>query len=49
MSKVAMLGLGKMGSGMALSLARAGHNVVVWNRSPERLRLAGPQGGSESS
>ena len=41
MSKVAMLGLGKMGSGMALSLARAGHSVVAWNRSPERLRLLG--------
>ena len=31
MSKVAMLELAKIGSGMALSLARAGHSVVVWN------------------
>jgi 3-hydroxyisobutyrate dehydrogenase-like beta-hydroxyacid dehydrogenase len=41
MSKVAMLELAKIGSGMALSLARAGHSVVVWNRSSERLRLLG--------
>jgi 3-hydroxyisobutyrate dehydrogenase len=41
MSKVAVLGLGKMGSGIARSLARAGHNVVVWNRSPEKWRSLG--------
>lgn len=30
---VAVLGTGIMGSGMARSLARAGHRVTVWNRS----------------
>ncbi|MEM6585856.1 MAG: NAD(P)-dependent oxidoreductase [Pseudomonadota bacterium] len=33
---VAFIGLGVMGGPMAAHLARAGHNVTVWNRSPER-------------
>lgn len=33
-----------MGTAMAGSLARAGHDVVVWNRTPERARsAAGPE------
>ncbi|MCJ2093435.1 NAD(P)-dependent oxidoreductase [Methylobacterium sp. J-072] len=32
---VGFIGLGRMGRGMAASLARAGHRVRVWNRSPE--------------
>ena len=32
---VGIIGLGKMGRGMAASLARAGHTVRAWNRSPE--------------
>ncbi len=35
MSKVSVLGLGAMGSRMAKALIRAGHQVTVWNRSPE--------------
>ena len=31
--KVAFLGLGIMGSGMAANLVKAGHDVTVWNRS----------------
>ena len=38
MANVAFLGLGKMGSGMAASLAKAGHAVAVWNRSPEKAQ-----------
>ena len=34
MGVVAFFGLGLMGSGMARCLARAGHSVRVWNRSP---------------
>jgi 3-hydroxyisobutyrate dehydrogenase len=34
--RVAFLGLGKMGSGMAGRLVAAGHNVSVYNRNPER-------------
>ncbi|MEO5706039.1 MAG: NAD(P)-dependent oxidoreductase [Alteraurantiacibacter sp.] len=33
---VAFLGLGVMGGPMAAHLARAGHRVTGWNRSPER-------------
>jgi 3-hydroxyisobutyrate dehydrogenase len=32
MSKIAFLGLGAMGSRMAANLAKAGHDVTVWNR-----------------
>ncbi len=40
--KTAVLGTGIMGAGMARSLARAGHDVVVWNRTAEKARaLAG--------
>src|SRR5216683_166988 len=42
--KVGVIGLGAMGSGLAESLLRAGHEVVVWNRSKpplEKLRAKG--------
>ena len=32
--RVAFLGLGIMGHGMASNLAKAGHEVTVWNRTP---------------
>src|SRR5689334_3316314 len=32
--RVAFLGLGIMGHAMATNLARAGHEVAVWNRTP---------------
>ena len=34
--KIAFLGLGKMGLPMARRLLEAGHELTVWNRSPER-------------
>ena len=40
------IGLGVMGTPMALNLARAGTNLIVWNRSPESaetLRTAGAE------
>jgi 3-hydroxyisobutyrate dehydrogenase-like beta-hydroxyacid dehydrogenase len=36
MSNVAFLGLGVMGAPMAKHLAAAGHNVTVYNRTPEK-------------
>jgi glyoxylate/succinic semialdehyde reductase len=36
MTKIAYLGLGIMGSGMAANLLQAGHEVTVWNRSADR-------------
>jgi 3-hydroxyisobutyrate dehydrogenase len=44
MSKVAFLGLGAMGSRMATNLLKAGHELTVWNLTPEaakRLIAAG--------
>ena len=44
MSKVAFCGLGQMGTPMAACLVRAGHDVVVWNRTAakaEALEAAG--------
>lgn len=38
MSKIAVLGLGAMGSRMAGRLITAGHSVSVWNRSPAAAR-----------
>jgi 3-hydroxyisobutyrate dehydrogenase len=38
MTSVAVLGTGLMGAGMARSLARAGLDVTVWNRSPDKAR-----------
>ncbi|MFI1912672.1 NAD(P)-dependent oxidoreductase [Nocardia sp. NPDC020380] len=36
MAKIAFLGAGRMGSGMAARLVSAGHEVTVYNRSPEK-------------
>ncbi|PMS38819.1 3-hydroxyisobutyrate dehydrogenase [Trinickia symbiotica] len=44
--KIGFIGLGVMGQPMALNLARAGTELIVWNRTPERgdaLRKAGAQ------
>lgn len=38
--RVAVLGTGIMGAAMARSLAREGHEVTVWNRTPERATAA---------
>jgi 3-hydroxyisobutyrate dehydrogenase len=38
--QIAYLGMGIMGSAMASNLAKAGHTVRVWNRSPGREGLA---------
>ena len=38
MARVAVLGLGKMGAGIARRLAERGTHVVLWNRTTERAR-----------
>lgn len=38
MSRVAVLGAGTMGSGIARNMARVGHEVVVYNRDPKKAR-----------
>ena len=36
--RVGFIGLGNMGSGIAANLLKAGHELTVFNRSPEKLR-----------
>ena len=36
--KIGFIGLGRMGSAMAANLVNAGHDVTVFNRSPEKRR-----------
>ena len=36
--KVGFIGLGHMGAGMAGNLIKAGHEVTVYNRSPDKAR-----------
>ena len=38
---IGFIGLGVMGQPMALNLVRAGHPVMVWNRSAERCTKMG--------
>ena len=46
MALVGLLGTGRMGSAMARALAAAGHEPVVWNRTPDGARtLAAKVGG----
>ena len=44
MAKVTVLGMGAMGSRMAISLLKAGHEVTVWNRSSIKTELMGKAG-----
>ena len=36
--KVGFIGLGQMGSGMAGRLLKAGHELTVYNRTPEKAK-----------
>ena len=42
--KVGFIGLGRMGSGMAANLLKAGHEVTVYNRTPGRAAALAAQG-----
>jgi ketopantoate reductase len=46
MSRIGFLGLGEMGTPMARRLLRAGHDLVVWNRSPERTVALAQEGAA---
>jgi 3-hydroxyisobutyrate dehydrogenase-like beta-hydroxyacid dehydrogenase len=46
---IGFIGLGRMGTGMAESLLRAGHDVTVYNRSPEKARPLGERGARVAS
>lgn len=38
--KVGIVGIGKMGSALAVRLAQLGHEVTVWNRTPAKTQAA---------
>jgi 3-hydroxyisobutyrate dehydrogenase-like beta-hydroxyacid dehydrogenase len=42
--KVGFIGLGQMGSGMAANLLKAGHDVIVYNRTPAKAEALIAQG-----
>jgi 3-hydroxyisobutyrate dehydrogenase-like beta-hydroxyacid dehydrogenase len=42
--KLGFIGLGRMGAAMASNLVKAGHEVTVFNRSPEKARILVEQG-----
>ena len=44
MSKIALVGLGLVGRAWAISFARAGHEVALWDERPEAIggALASP-------
>ena len=47
--RVAVLGMGAMGSRIAASLLKAGHSVTVWNRTIERTKPLVEQGASAAA
>ena len=49
MARVGFLGLGSMGQAMAMRLVDAGHDVVVWNRSPEPVAAALARGATAAT
>jgi 3-hydroxyisobutyrate dehydrogenase len=49
MSKVAFLGLGAMGSRMAANLLKAGHELTVWNLTPEAAKKAAASGAKTAA
>jgi 3-hydroxyisobutyrate dehydrogenase-like beta-hydroxyacid dehydrogenase len=48
MKKIAYLGLGIMGRGMVGNLLKAGYEVTVWNRTPERAAPLVAQGAKQA-
>ena len=49
MDGIAVIGLGAMGSRIAMRLLDAGHRLVVWNRSPDKLAPLVDRGASAAS
>jgi 3-hydroxyisobutyrate dehydrogenase-like beta-hydroxyacid dehydrogenase len=47
--KVGFIGLGRMGSAMAANLVKAGHEVTVFNRSPQKRRPLAALGAREAA
>jgi len=47
--KIGFIGLGQMGSGMAANLLEAGHEVIVYNRTPKKMTPLLSQGASAAA
>ena len=47
--KIGFLGLGQMGAAMAANLLKAGHDLTVYNRSPEKTRSLADQGAKAAA
>ena len=47
--KIGFIGLGRMGSAMAANLVKAGHQVTVFNRSPDKRRKLVELGAHEAA
>lgn len=47
--KIAFIGLGRMGAGMARNLVRAGHTVTVYNRTRQKAEALAGQGAQIAS
>ena len=47
--KVGLIGLGNMGSGMAANLLKAGHDLTVYNRTPDKLKTLVQQGAHSAA
>lgn len=47
--RVGFVGLGRMGSAMAANLLKAGHEVAVWNRSPDKAEALVQAGARHAS
>jgi 3-hydroxyisobutyrate dehydrogenase-like beta-hydroxyacid dehydrogenase len=47
--KVGFIGLGNMGSGMAANLIKAGHELLVYNRTPEKAKKLVEQGAKSAA
>ncbi|MFP3914974.1 MAG: NAD(P)-dependent oxidoreductase [Actinomycetota bacterium] len=49
MTRVAVIGLGRMGAAMAAVIHRAGFDLVVWNRSPDKAARVSESLGVEAA
>jgi 3-hydroxyisobutyrate dehydrogenase len=49
MAKLSLVGLGLMGTPTATRLVEAGHDVTVWNRTPEKTMPLADRGASVAS
>jgi len=47
--KVGLIGLGNMGSGMAANLLKTGHDLTVYNRTPDKLKALVQQGAHSAA